>query len=122
MKKRFEGEAKNVIMGAFSGHYDIKQVVVVDTDVNIHDPNEVEWAVATRSQADRDLVIVANAQCSRLDPSTQNGVGAKLGIDATIPLDAPEFRFKRIRIPGEDSVDLDAVVPAHDNRGWRQYI
>jgi 2,5-furandicarboxylate decarboxylase 1 len=122
MKKRFEGEAKNVIMGAFSGHYDVKQVVVVDTDVNIHDPNEVEWAIATRSQADRDLVIVANAQCSRLDPSTQNGVGAKLGIDATIPLNAPEFRFKRIRIPGEDSVDLDAVVPAHDNRGWRQFL
>jgi 2,5-furandicarboxylate decarboxylase 1 len=122
MKKRFEGEAKNVIMGAFSAHYDIKQVVVVDTDVNIHDPTEVEWAVATRSQADRDLVIVANAQCSRLDPSTQNGVGAKLGIDATIPLDAPEFRFKRIRVPGEDSVDLDAVVPAHDNRGWRQFL
>jgi 2,5-furandicarboxylate decarboxylase 1 len=122
MKKRFEGEAKNVIMGAFSAHYDIKQVVVVDTDVNIHDPTEVEWAVATRTQADRDLMIVSNAQCSRLDPSTQNGVGAKLGIDATIPLDAPEFRFKRIRIPGEDSVDLDAVVPAHDNRGWRQFL
>ncbi len=122
MKKRFEGEAKNVIMGAFSAHYDIKQVVVVDTDVNIHDPTEVEWAVATRTQADRDLMIVSNAQCSRLDPSAQNGVGAKLGIDATIPLDAPEFRFKRIRIPGEDSVDLDAVVPAHDNRGWRQFL
>ena len=122
MKKRFEGEAKNVIMGAFSAHYDIKQVVVVDTDVNIHDPTEVEWAVATRSQADRDLMIVSNAQCSRLDPSAHNGVGAKLGIDATIPLDAPEFRFKRIRIPGEDSVDLDAVVPAHDNRGWRQFL
>ena len=122
MKKRFEGEAKNVIMGAFSAHYDVKQVVVVDTDVNIHDPNEVEWAVATRSQADRDLMIVSNAQCSRLDPSAHNGVGAKLGIDATIPLDASEFRFKRIRIPGEDSVDLDAVVPAHDNRGWRQFL
>jgi 2,5-furandicarboxylate decarboxylase 1 len=121
MKKRFEGEAKNVIMGAFSAHYDVKQVVVVDTDVNIHDPTEVEWAVATRSQADRDLMIVSNAQCSRLDPSTQNGVGAKLGIDATIPLDAPEFRFKRIRIPGEDSVDLSTAVPAHDNRGWRQF-
>jgi 2,5-furandicarboxylate decarboxylase 1 len=122
MKKRFEGEAKNVIMGAFSAHYDVKQVVVVDTDVNIHDPNEVEWAVATRSQADRDLMIVSNAQCSRLDPSAHNGVGAKLGIDATIPLEAPEFRFKRIRIPGEDSVDLDAAVPAHDNRGWRQFL
>lgn len=121
MKKRFEGEAKNVILSAFGGHYDVKQVVVVDPDVNIHDAAEVEWAVATRAQADRDLVVVANAQGSRLDPSSDNGVSAKLGIDATIPLDAPEFRYKRIRIPGEDSVDLDAVIAAHDNRGWRQY-
>ena len=121
MKKRFEGEAKNVILCAFGGHYDIKQVVTVDTDVNIHDAAEVEWAVATRAQADRDLVVVANAQGSRLDPSSDHGVSAKLGIDATIPLDAPEFRYKRIRIPGEDSVDLDAVLAGHDNRGWRQY-
>jgi 2,5-furandicarboxylate decarboxylase 1 len=121
MKKRFEGEAKNVIMAAFAGHYDVKQVVVVDTDVNIHDAAEVEWAVATRAQADRDLVIVANAQGSRLDPSSNNGVSAKMGIDATIPLDAPEFRYKRIRIPGEDSVDLASVIAARDNRGWRQY-
>jgi 2,5-furandicarboxylate decarboxylase 1 len=121
LKKRFEGEAKNVIMGALAGHYDVKQVVVVDPDVNIYDPAEVEWAVATRTQADRDLVVVANAQGSRLDPSSQNGVSAKLGIDATIPLDAPAFRFKRIRVPGEESVDLDAVIAARDNRGWRQY-
>jgi len=94
---------------------------VVDPDVNIHDAAEVEWAIATRSQADRDLLIVANAQGSRLDPSSNNGVSAKLGIDATIPLDAPEFRFKRIRVPGEENVDLGAVIAAHDNRGWRQY-
>ena len=56
--KRQEGEAKNVIMGAFAGHYDIKQVIVVDEDVDIHNPAEVEWAVATRFQADRDLLIV----------------------------------------------------------------
>ncbi len=122
MKKRFEGEAKNVILCAFGGHYDIKQVVVVDPDVNIHDAAEVEWAVATRSQADRDLVVVANAQGSRLDPSSNNGVSAKMGIDATIPLNAPAFRYKRIRIPGEDSVDLPSVIVTHDNRGWRQYM
>jgi 2,5-furandicarboxylate decarboxylase 1 len=121
MKKRFAGEAKNVILGAFAGHYDIKQVVVVDLDVNIHDATEVEWAVATRSQADRDLVVIGNAQGSRLDPSSNDGVSAKMGIDATVPLDAPEFRYRRIRIPGEDSVDLNAALAAHDNRGWRQY-
>jgi 2,5-furandicarboxylate decarboxylase 1 len=121
MKKRFEGEAKNVILGAFAGHYDVKHVVVVDPDVNVHDPAEVEWAVATRAQADRDVVVVANAQGSRLDPSSDNGVSAKMGIDATIPLDAPALRYKRIRIPGEDNVDLNSVLAAHDNRGWRLY-
>jgi len=65
--------------------------------------------------------VVANAQGSRLDPSSNNGVSAKMGIDATIPLDAPEFRYKRIRIPGEDRVDLGSVIATHDNRGWRQY-
>ena len=116
MKKRFEGEAKNVILGAFAGHYDVKQVVVVDEDVNIHDPAEVEWAVATRSQADRDLVVVSECAGLAARSVERNGVSAKMGIDATMPLDAPEFRYKRIRIPGEDSVDLAAVIAAHDNR------
>ena len=49
-------------MGAFGAHYDIKHVVVVDEDVDIHDPAEVEWAIATRFQADRDLVVVSEAR------------------------------------------------------------
>ena len=119
IRKSQDGEAKNVICGAFGGHYDIKQVIVVDEDVNIHDPNEVEWAVTTRSQADRDLVIVSNAQGSRLDPSARDGVGAKLGIDATKPLDAPAFKFTRIRVPGEDEVDVDAALNAGGD--WRRH-
>ena len=114
--------AKNVILGAFAGHYDIKQVVVVDEDVNIHDPAEVEWAVATRCQPDRDLVIVANAQGSKLDPSTRDGIGAKLGIDATIPLDAPPLRYRRIRVPGEDEVDLAKVIDAAQGGDWRKAL
>ena len=46
------------MLGAFAGHYDVKHVIVVDEDVDIHNPAEVEWAVATRFQADRDLVVV----------------------------------------------------------------
>lgn len=118
--KRQEGEAKNVMLGAFAGHYDVKQVIVVDDDVNIHDAAEVEWAVATRFQADRDLVIVPESQGSRLDPSTRDGVGTKMGLDATKPLNAPEMKFKRIRVPGEESVDLDSVVSA--TPGWREAL
>ncbi|ACL59652.1 UbiD family decarboxylase [Methylobacterium nodulans] len=120
LRKTQEGEAKNVLLGAFAAHYDIKHAVVVDTDVDIHDPKEVEWAVATRFQADRDLVVVAHAQGSKLDPSTREGVGAKMGLDATAPLDAPPMKFKRIGVPGQAEVDLSAViVPDAD---WRAAV
>jgi 2,5-furandicarboxylate decarboxylase 1 len=122
MRKAYEGEAKNVILGAFAGHYDLKQVIVVDEDVNIHDPQEVEWAVATRMQADRDLVVISGAHGSRLDPSADNGVGAKLGIDATIPLGSDPMRFKRIRIPGEEAVDLVASVDPRPAAQWRDRL
>ena len=115
-----EGEAKNVLLGAFAAHYDIKHAVVVDADVDIHDPREVEWAVATRFQADRDLVVISHSQGSKLDPSARNGVGAKMGLDATIPIDAPEMKFKRIRVPGEAEVDLAAAItPGAD---WRKAV
>ncbi len=117
LRKRNEGEAKNVILGAFGGHYDVKQVIVVDEDVDIHDPTEVEWAVATRFQADRDLIVIGEAQGSKLDPSAADGVSAKMGLDATKPLDAPEMRFKRIAVPGESEVDPERIVdPSAD---WR---
>lgn len=117
--KRQEGEAKNVIMAALGAHYDIKHVYVVDCDVDVHDPAEVEWAVATRFQGDRDLVVVNDAQGSKLDPSTRAGVGTKLGFDATAPLDAPEMRFTRIRVPGEDSLDLDTLLQSPGDAHWR---
>lgn len=122
MKKRREGEPKNVILGAFGGHYDIKQVIVVDDDVDVHDPKEVEWAVATRFQADRDLIVIAGAQGSILDPSTTvrsagvdtpahlQGISAKMGLDATKPLTTEGHVFTRVRIPGEDDVVLEDVM------------
>lgn len=120
LRKTQEGEAKNVLLGAFAAHYDIKHAVVVDTDVDIHDPQEVEWAVSTRFQADRDLVVIPHAQGSKLDPSGREGVGAKMGLDATVLMDAPPMKFKRIRVPGEAEVDLDAVLaPGAD---WRAVI
>jgi 2,5-furandicarboxylate decarboxylase 1 len=130
--KKREGEAKNVILCAFGAHYDIKQVVVVDTDVDIHDPAEIEWAVATRFQADRDLVVIEGAQGSPLDPSTTvgqpddapshlQGISAKMGLDATRPVAYPGHVFTRVRIPGFDLVDLDALVSA-DNGAFDRYL
>ncbi len=108
--KRSNGEPKNIIMGAFGGHYDVKQVVVVDLDVDIDDPHQIEWAVATRFQADRDLVVVSGAQGSKLDPSSQEGIGAKMGIDATKPVEAEVMKFKRIHVKGLEEVELDRVL------------
>ena len=104
------GEAKNIIMGAFGGHYDIKQVVVVDTDVDIDDASEIEWAIATRFQADRDLVVISGAQGSELDPSSTDGISAKMGIDATKPLSTEPMEFKRIHVKGIENVDLNRVL------------
>jgi 2,5-furandicarboxylate decarboxylase 1 len=104
--KQNEGEAKNAMFAAFSSSQEIKRVVVVDKDVNIFDPLDVEWAIATRFQAGRDAMIVQRALGNRLDPSSDGGLSDKMGLDATVPLDADAFRFERIRIPGEDSIDL----------------
>ena len=131
-EKKREGEAKNVILCAFGAHYDIKQVVVVDTDVDVHDPAEIEWAIATRFQADRDLIVIEGAQGSPLDPSTTvgqpedapphlQGVSAKMGLDATRPVVYPSHVFTRVRIPGQDTVNLDALVAA-DNSAFDSYL
>jgi 2,5-furandicarboxylate decarboxylase 1 len=57
----------------------------VDDDVDVFDDEQIGWAVATRVQADRDLLVVPNAKGSSLDPSARGGTTAKLGIDATVP-------------------------------------
>jgi 2,5-furandicarboxylate decarboxylase 1 len=108
--KRNNGEPKNIIMGAFGGHYDLKQVVVVDLDVDIDNPDEIEWAIATRFQADRDLLVVSGAQGSKLDPSSHDGISAKMGIDATKPVEAEAMTFKRIHVKGLEQVDLAQVL------------
>jgi 2,5-furandicarboxylate decarboxylase 1 len=120
--KASDGEPKNIIMGAFGGHHDVKQVVVVDMDVDIDNPNEIEWAVATRFQADRDLVIVSGAQGSKLDPSSQDGISAKMGIDATRPVSAEPMAFKRIHVKGVENVDLGRMLQADPKAALAQMI
>ena len=99
IEKAHPGDGKNAIMAAFAGHTSLKHVVVVDGDIDVDDPRMVEWAIATRFQADRDLVVVKEARGSTLDPSGREGMGAKMGIDATVKGDRE--MFERARIPGE---------------------
>jgi UbiD family decarboxylase len=87
-------DGRRAIEAAFRGHGSLKHVVVVDEDVDIFDTNDVEWAIATRFQADRDLVVLTDQPSSSLDPSAHHIPGqksrtAKMGLDATIPWDTP---------------------------------
>ncbi|MFC4767734.1 UbiD family decarboxylase [Effusibacillus consociatus] len=110
IKKRNEGEAKNAIFAALANSFDIKHVVVVDEEVDIFNMEEVEWAIATRFQAERDLVVVHGAQGSKLDPSTDNGVGSKMGLDCTVPLNSEPMQYLRIQIPGYDEINLEEYI------------
>jgi UbiD family decarboxylase len=104
--KRTPGQAKNAICAAFAADMLLKHVVIVDEDIDVFDEGQVLWAIANRFQADRDLVVIANAQGSELDPSAApGGVNAKMGLDATKPLTGfpPELRvpeeiMNRIRL------------------------
>jgi 2,5-furandicarboxylate decarboxylase 1 len=85
---------KQAIAAAFRGHGSLKHVWVIDADINPFDPNDVEWAVATRFQAGRGLVVLTDQPSSSLDPSAHHVPGqksrtAKMGIDATICWDTP---------------------------------
>ncbi len=107
--KKQPGDGKNAIMALLS-IADIKHVIVTDDDVDIFDPVDLEWAVATRVQADRDVIIISNARSKPLDPSLPpaNGIPttAKMGIDATIPENVPRERYKRIVYVNEGKVLL----------------
>lgn len=109
--KKNAGEAKNAIFAAMGSSQEIKHVVVVDTDVDIFDPVDVNWAIATRCQADRDVFIVSGACGNKLDPSTNDGLSAKMGIDATVPISEKNTeKFHRIRIPGQETIDLEEYI------------
>jgi len=92
--KQAADDGKKAIEAAFRGHSSLKHVWIVDDDINIFDPHDVEWAVATRFQADRGLVVLTDQPSSSLDPSAHHVPGqksrtAKMGIDATIYWDTP---------------------------------
>ncbi len=100
MTPRLPGEAKNVILAAFAAANEVKRVVVVNDDIDIHSPEDVEWALATRFQPGRDLILIREALGSPLDPSADSrGVTDKWGLDATIPVGADPSRFERVKTP-----------------------
>jgi UbiD family decarboxylase len=112
IKKRFPGQAQSAMLAAFSAEMYLKQVIVVDEDVDITNLQEVIWAVATRAQADRDIVVIPAARGSSLDPScAAEGVVTKMGIDATAKPSLSSFS-QRGRVPREvmERINLEAYV------------
>jgi 2,5-furandicarboxylate decarboxylase 1 len=90
IKQGRPGEAKHVIPIVLGVDHYLKLVIVVDDDIDVFDESDVMWALATRMQADRDLVVISGSLGALLDPSAdERGVTAKLGIDATRPFGEP---------------------------------
>jgi len=101
VEKQLDGDGKNALLAAFAAHPSLKHAVVVDSDIDIYNVSDVEWAVATRFQASEDLIIIDNARGSTLDSSAnqETGLTTKMGVDATRPLTKPREKFERARIP-----------------------
>jgi 2,5-furandicarboxylate decarboxylase 1 len=112
--KKGAGEGKNALLAALSV-MDLKHVVVVDDDIDVNDPTDVEWAIATRVQGDKDIIIVPGARAKPLDPSLLQGagvvpIGTKVGIDATIPEGIPLEHYERITYAYADTAKIDDYV------------
>ncbi len=102
IKKQNPDDGKKAISAAFQGHKSLKHCVIVDDDIDIYNPNDVEWAVATRFQADKNIVILPNQRGSSLDPSGDLTEGkkartCKMGLDATIPAGKTDKSFVKER-------------------------
>ena len=112
--KKAPGDGKNALLAALSV-MDLKHVVVVDDDIDVNNPTDVEWAIATRVQGDKDVFIIPGARAKPLDPSLLQGagvvpVGAKVGIDATIPEGIPLEHYERITYAYADTAKVDEYV------------
>lgn len=104
IEKQVEGDSKNALLAAFASHPSLKHAIVVDSDIDVFNPEEVEWAIATRFQAEEDLLVIRNVRGSTLDPSAdmETGLTTKVGLDATRPLKYPKERFGKAKIPVSD--------------------
>lgn len=101
IEKQLDGDGKNALLAAFSAHPSLKHAVVVDSDIDVFNASDVEWAIATRFQANEDLIIIKNVRGSTLDSSAdqETGLTTKMGVDATRPFTKPKEKFEKADIP-----------------------
>jgi len=105
LKTTAEGEGKQAALAAFGANMQtIKYCIVVDEDVNIYDPSDVFWAIATRCCPERDVIVIPGVPSFRRDPHKTHW--GRVAIDATVPLGL-ENAFERKRIPGEEDIRIE---------------
>lgn len=102
--KQNEDDGKKAIRAAFEGHTSCKHVFVVDEDIDIYNPLEVEWAMATRFQGEVDMIVNPKSPGSSLDPSAEAGtkMTTKTGFDLTKPLANKGSNFEKAQFPEID--------------------
>jgi len=98
IEKNADDDGPRIIKDLFNVLTRAKGIIVVDTDIDVQDPYDVEWAVFTRFQVNRDLLTTAGVPGSVLDPSADGGLTSKWGVDATKPL-KEAGKYERIAPP-----------------------
>jgi UbiD family decarboxylase len=108
IRKKREDDAKKIIKKTFETHRSLKMITVVDEDIDPTSAESVEYAMATRFQADRDIIILKNVRGSSLDPSSDQKrlKTAKMGLDATKPFSKRKEGFEIAKIPGQNKISL----------------
>jgi 3-polyprenyl-4-hydroxybenzoate decarboxylase len=131
MKQRYAGEARHAILTTFASSQRPKLVVVVDPDIDVRNPDQVEWAIAFRCQPGRDVIIVNDLPGGTLDPSVDASiplnrrVGSAMGIDATFPFGADEQ--KAPDVPAGEACGPAVAEQGHeffkvaDVPGWQDF-
>jgi len=115
IRQRVPGEARNAITACFSSLGNVKNVFVVDPDIDIFSDQQMDWALATRFQPDRDLVVMPGLRTLPLDPSLVSGrVGAKAGFDLTWPFGSGDRLEARVpeppRFDGKRFASVEAAL------------
>lgn len=107
--KQSPDDGVKAIQAAFDGHSSCKHVFVVDRDIDVYNPLEVEWAMATRFQGDEDMLVKGRERGSSLDPSAELGthLTTKIGFDLTKPLGEEAKPFEKVAYP---EVDLGKFI------------
>jgi 4-hydroxy-3-polyprenylbenzoate decarboxylase/2,5-furandicarboxylate decarboxylase 1 len=131
MTQRYAGEARHAILTTIASSQRPKKVVVVDPDIDVRNPDQVEWAITFRTQPARDIIIVDGLPGGTLDPSVDGSVplnqrvGSAMGIDATFPFDVS--KQKAAEVPAGDACGPAVAEHGHeffkvaDIPGWKDY-